>query len=98
MLVVHSMDRLARSLVDLLASVRDLTGSGVAMEFFKEKLVFDGNDSPSSKLMLAVMGGAAEFGRDSRSHAIESASSATLKIRPSIAPVSASSNARGTSR
>lgn len=63
-LVVHSMDRLARSLADLLALVRELTERGVAVEFVKEKLTFTGDDSPASKLMLAVMGGAAEFERD----------------------------------
>lgn len=63
-LVVHSMDRLARNLADLLALVKELTGRGVAVEFIKENLVFTGDDSPASKLMLAVMGGAAEFERD----------------------------------
>jgi DNA invertase Pin-like site-specific DNA recombinase len=63
-LVVHSMDRLARNLSDLLALVKELTGRGVAVEFVKENLTFTGDDSPASKLMLAVMGGAAEFERD----------------------------------
>lgn len=61
MLVIHSMDRLARSLSDLLALVKELTERGVAVEFIKENLTFTGDDSPASKLMLAVMGGAAEF-------------------------------------
>ena len=63
-LVVHSMDRLARSLGDLLALVKELTGRGVSVEFVKEHLEFTGDDSPMSKLMLAVMGAAAEFERD----------------------------------
>lgn len=63
-LVTHSMDRLSRSLSDLLALVRELTGRGVSVEFLKENLVFTGDDSPASKLMLAVMGAAAEFERD----------------------------------
>jgi DNA invertase Pin-like site-specific DNA recombinase len=63
-LVIHSMDRLARNLSDLLALVKDLTGRGVSVEFIKESLTFTGDDSPASKLMLAVMGGAAEFERD----------------------------------
>lgn len=62
-LVCHSMDRLARSLSDLLALVKELTERGVAVEFTKENLVFTGDDSPSSKLMLAVMGATAEFER-----------------------------------
>jgi DNA invertase Pin-like site-specific DNA recombinase len=63
-LVVHSMDRLARSLADLLALVKELTEKKVAVEFVKESLVFTGDDAPASKLMLAVMGAAAEFERD----------------------------------
>jgi len=62
-LVVHSMDRLARNLSDLLALVKELTGRGVAVEFVRESLSFTGDDSPISNLMLAVMGGAAEFER-----------------------------------
>ena len=58
------MDRLARSLSDLLGLVKELTGRGVAVEFVKESLSFTGDDSPASKLILAVMGGAAEFERD----------------------------------
>jgi DNA invertase Pin-like site-specific DNA recombinase len=63
-LVTHSMDRLARSLSDLLALVKELNGRGVAVEFVKENLVFTGDDAPMSKLMLAVMGATAEFERD----------------------------------
>ena len=37
-LVVHSMDRLARNLEDLRRIVRELTGSGVKVEFVKESL------------------------------------------------------------
>jgi DNA invertase Pin-like site-specific DNA recombinase len=48
-------------LSDLLALVKELTERGVAVEFIKENLTFTGDDSPASKLMLAVMGGAAEF-------------------------------------
>lgn len=62
-LVTHSMDRLARNLSDLLALVKELTERGVAVEFVKENLTFTGDDSPASKLMLAVMGGTAEFER-----------------------------------
>src|SRR5580698_4158526 len=41
-LVVHSMDRLARSLGDLLKLVKELTERGVAVEFVKNNLVFTG--------------------------------------------------------
>ena len=62
-LVVHSMDRLARHLGDLLKLVEELTRRGVAVEFVKESLTFTGDDSPTSKLMLSIMGGVAEFER-----------------------------------
>jgi DNA invertase Pin-like site-specific DNA recombinase len=62
-LVVHSIDRLARNLADLLAIVKGLNARGVAVEFCKESLSFSGDDSPSSKLMLSVMGACAEFER-----------------------------------
>jgi len=62
-LVVHSVDRLARNLADLLALVKGLNARGVAVEFCKENLSFNGDDSPSSKLMLSVMGACAEFER-----------------------------------
>jgi DNA invertase Pin-like site-specific DNA recombinase len=63
-LVVHSMDRLARSLKDLLGLVDELTGRGVAVEFVKEHLLFTPDRSdPRSVLMLSMMGAVAEFER-----------------------------------
>ncbi|MBF0482717.1 MAG: recombinase family protein [Desulfovibrionaceae bacterium] len=62
-LICHSMDRLARSLVDLLSLVKDLTGRGVAVEFHKEKLTFTGEPNPMQELQLGVMGAVAQFER-----------------------------------
>jgi DNA invertase Pin-like site-specific DNA recombinase len=62
-LVVHSMDRLARNISDLLNTVQTLNDRGVVVEFVKESLMFTGDDSAISKLMLTIMGGAAEFER-----------------------------------
>jgi DNA invertase Pin-like site-specific DNA recombinase len=62
-LVVHSMDRLARNIGDLLKIVETLNKRGVVVEFVKEALVFTGDDSAMSKLMLTIMGGVAEFER-----------------------------------
>ncbi len=62
-LVVHSMDRLARNISDLLHTVATLNGRGVVVEFVKESLTFTGDDSAMSKLMLTIMGGVAEFER-----------------------------------
>jgi DNA invertase Pin-like site-specific DNA recombinase len=62
-LVVHSMDRLARNLYDLQGLVKQLTGKGVAVEFCKERLTFNGNDDDMSKLLLHLLGAVAEFER-----------------------------------
>ena len=62
-LVVHSMDRLARNLDDLRKIVLDLTQRGVVVEFVKEQLTFTGDDSALSKLLLSVMGAFSEFER-----------------------------------
>ena len=61
--VVHSMDRLARNLDDLRRVVQRLTQRGVRIEFIKENLTFTGEDSPMANLMLSVMGAFAEFER-----------------------------------
>lgn len=60
---VHSIDRLARSLVDLLALVQDLTSKGVHIQFHKENLLFTGETNPTQTLMLSIMGSVAEFER-----------------------------------
>ena len=62
-LVVHSMDRLARSLIDLRKMVADLTARGIAVEFVKENLRFTGDDSPMAILLLSMLGAVAEFER-----------------------------------
>ena len=62
-LVIHSMDRLARNLGDLLRIVADLTGRKVRVEFVKEALTFTGEDSPMATLMLSIMGAVASFER-----------------------------------
>ena len=62
-LLVHSMDRLARKLDDLRRMVLDLTGKGVHVQFIKENLTFTGEDSPMSSLLLALLGAVAEFER-----------------------------------
>ena len=62
-LFVHSMDRLARNLIDLRQMVQDLTAKGVRVTFVKENLVFNGDDAAMSVLLLSVMGAVAEFER-----------------------------------
>lgn len=62
-LVVHSMDRLARNLGDLRRIVESLTTRKVEVEFIKEGMVFNGEDTPMSKFMLNIMGAFAELER-----------------------------------
>jgi DNA invertase Pin-like site-specific DNA recombinase len=62
-LVVASMDRLARNMRDLQNLIADLNSRNIAVEFVKEHLTFTGEDSPMSKLMLSILGGVAEFER-----------------------------------
>ena len=64
-LVVHSLDRLARNLADLLKMVQELTSRGVSVRFLHEKLDFDAGKeaSPMAKLMLSMVGAFAEFER-----------------------------------
>jgi len=61
--IVHSLDRLARNLVDLRQLVNELTGRGVRVEFVKEQLSFTGEDNAMAQLLLSVMGAFAEFER-----------------------------------
>ena len=63
LLIVHTMDRLARNTEDMLRTVRELTGKGVAVEFVKENLTFSGSDDPMSTLMLTMLAGFAQFER-----------------------------------
>lgn len=63
-LIIHSMDRLARNLDDLRSIVKSLTNQKIRVEFIKEGLTFTGEDSPMSTLLLNVMGAFAEFERE----------------------------------
>lgn len=61
--VVHSMDRLARSLRDLEGIVTGLTARGVTVSFVSQGMTFTGDDSPMNKLMLQMLGAVSEFER-----------------------------------
>jgi DNA invertase Pin-like site-specific DNA recombinase len=63
-LLVHSLDRLARSMEDMLRLVRELNAKGVSVEFVKENMVFSaGKDDPRSMLLLGILGSFAQFER-----------------------------------
>ena len=63
LLMVHSMDRLARNVDDLRRMVQELTAKGVQVQFVKEGLLFTGDDSPMSNLLLSLLGAVGEFER-----------------------------------
>lgn len=60
---VHSIDRLARSVSDLLNLVRSLNEMRVSIRFHKENLLFAGADDKYQSLMLQMMGAVAGFER-----------------------------------
>src|SRR5688500_11416849 len=62
-LIVHSMDRLARNVEDMLRLVRELNSKGVSVEFIKENMNFSGKDDPRSVLMFTMLGAFAQFER-----------------------------------
>lgn len=62
-LIVTSMDRLARSLVDLHTIVEDLVSRGVSVRFLREGQTYSAKAGPIAKLMLGLMGSVAEFER-----------------------------------
>lgn len=63
-LVVHSMDRLARNVEDMLRLVREINAKGVAVQFIKENMNFAaGDDDPRAHLMFAMLGAFAQFER-----------------------------------
>lgn len=62
--VVHSIDRLARSLIDLQSIVDELVDKGVSVQFLKENLMFSqSEENATGKLMLQVLGAISEFER-----------------------------------
>lgn len=60
-LVVHKIDRLARSTFDLHKIAKELTERDVTLIFIKEQIDFS---SPAGKLMFTMLGAIAEFERD----------------------------------
>lgn len=62
--VVHSLDRLARSLEDLIAIINQLNEKGVSFKSIKDNLIFDGvNTTPMDKFFLHVLGAVSELER-----------------------------------
>lgn len=61
--IVESIDRLARNLLDLQEIIKTLNKKGAKVQFVKENLTFTGETDPMSTLMLQMMGAFAEFER-----------------------------------
>lgn len=63
-LIVHSMDRLARNVEDMLRIVRELTRKGVSIRFEKESMTFspEGTD-PRNMLMFTMLSAFSQFER-----------------------------------
>src|SRR5688500_4825736 len=63
-LIVHSMDRLARNVEDMLKLVREMNDRGVSVQFIKENMSFTaGSDDPRSVLMFTMLSAFAQFVR-----------------------------------
>ena len=63
-LLVHSIDRLARNLIDMRQLVATLTEKGVTVRFIKESLIFQpGTNNDMNNLMLSMLAAFAEFER-----------------------------------
>jgi len=63
LLVVDSIDRLARNLRDLQELIQTLVNKGVSVKFIKENLTFNSTNDPMANLTLQMMGAFAEFER-----------------------------------
>jgi DNA invertase Pin-like site-specific DNA recombinase len=65
-LVVHSLDRLGRDLLDILNTIRLFTDHGVAIEIRKEGLRTldeNGKENPTAKMVVSILGVVAEMER-----------------------------------
>ena len=54
--MVHSMDRLARNLIDLRSLVDKMVSNKIQVCFIKENLTFGEKENPISMLLLSIMG------------------------------------------
>ena len=65
-LLVHSIDRLGRSTLDILQTIQEFTKLGVNVKSEKEGLetLIDGKENPIAKLMINIMATLSEFERE----------------------------------
>ena len=62
-LIITSMDRLARSLIDLNNLVEQLTSNSIHVQFLREAQTYTTDANPMSQLMLGILGSVAQFER-----------------------------------
>lgn len=84
LVIVYSIDRIARNVVDLRSIVDELTEKGVSIEFVKENLRFEPRGHAISDLLLGAIGSVAEF---ERSLMVEKQREANEKARADGRPV-----------
>lgn len=61
--LVHSIDRIARNLQDLESIIKQLVDNGAEVRFVKEGLTFNGKEDGYSTLMLQMLGAVSQFER-----------------------------------
>lgn len=60
---VHSIDRLARNLADLMNLINRVVSIGASIRFHKESMTFSGGNDPMQRMQMQIMGAVAEFER-----------------------------------
>lgn len=60
---VHSIDRLARNLADLMNLITTVTEKGASIQFHKECMTFGSGNDAMQKMQMQIMGAVAEFER-----------------------------------
>lgn len=65
-IVVDSIDRLGRNLIDILHTIERFTNNGINLKSLKEgfETLINGKENPMAKIVISVMGSIAEMERD----------------------------------
>ncbi len=65
-IVVDSIDRLGRNLIDILNTIERFTANGINLKSLKEgfETLIDGKENPMAKIVISVMGSIAEMERN----------------------------------
>lgn len=65
-IVVDSIDRLGRNLIDILSTIEKFTANGINLKSLKEgfETLVNGEENPMAKIVISVMGSIAEMERN----------------------------------